>query len=149
MVPSAFVRLDSLPLTPNGKIDRKSLPAPEALQLGSSRPYVAPQSELEVAIAEVWKDVLHVEQVGIHDNFFDLGGHSLLIAKIHLRLRDITDREVAVVDLFMHPTIEALAKHISAEPGAEASFQTVQDRAQKRKDVQERQKQRMKKQRAG
>jgi hypothetical protein len=87
MVPAAFVLLESLPLTPNGKVDRKALPAP-----GGARPeldgvYVAPRSPVEEALAGIWRDVLGLEQLGVHDDFFELGGHSLLATQVVSRLR--------------------------------------------------------------
>ncbi|WP_245222898.1 AMP-binding enzyme, partial [Pseudomonas gingeri] len=81
MVPSAFVLLERFPLTTNGKLDRKALPAPDQAAL-SSRAFVAPQGEVELALARIWAEVLKVERVGRHDNFFELGGHSLLAVKL-------------------------------------------------------------------
>ncbi|WP_010453216.1 phosphopantetheine-binding protein, partial [Pseudomonas asplenii] len=77
MVPAIYVALEKLPLTPNGKLDRKALPAPD-LDAVISRGYVAPEGELEVALAHIWQDLLGLPQVGRHDQFFELGGHSLL-----------------------------------------------------------------------
>ncbi|WP_256347747.1 non-ribosomal peptide synthetase, partial [Pseudomonas gingeri] len=86
MVPSAFVLLERFPLTTNGKLDRKALPAPDQAAL-SSRAFVAPQGEVELALARIWAEVLKVERVGRHDNFFELGGHSLLAVKLIERMR--------------------------------------------------------------
>ncbi|MCV4265956.1 AMP-binding enzyme, partial [Pseudomonas capsici] len=86
MLPSAFVMLESLPLTTNGKLDRKVLPAPDQSAL-ASRAYEAPQGKVETAIAELWQELLGVEQVGRHDHFFELGGHSLLAVKLIERMR--------------------------------------------------------------
>jgi amino acid adenylation domain-containing protein len=117
-IPSRFVLLPSLPLTANGKIDRAALP-----ELDASRPelrsaYRAPRSELERRIAAVWREVLGVEKAGVHDNFFDLGGHSLLLAQVHGRLGAALGRELALLDLYRHPTIGALALHLSRAPAA-------------------------------
>jgi acyl-CoA synthetase (AMP-forming)/AMP-acid ligase II/aryl carrier-like protein len=118
MVPAAIVVLESLPLTPNGKVDRRALPAPHdrpELEAG----YVEPRSPVEGAVAAVWRDVLGVEKVGVHDNFFDVGGHSLRLVQVHERLRALfPERPLPVVDLFRHPTIESLAAHLSASPGS-------------------------------
>ena len=88
MVPTAFVKLDAMPLTPNGKINRRALPDPDMSLMGEE--YVAPRNGIEQQLADIWCDVLKLEQVGIHDNFFHLGGHSLLAiqlaSKIHARL---------------------------------------------------------------
>lgn len=115
MLPSAFVRLNALPLTPNGKIDRNALPTPTPRTVATTS-YVMPQTAAERQIAEVWQTVLQLEKVGIHDNFFDLGGHSLLLVQVHRRLVDCFSRPIAITALFHHPTIYALAKHLSGQP---------------------------------
>lgn len=127
MVPGAFVVLDRLPLTPNGKVDRHALPKPEIQKnLRASAP---PRTPMERLIADLWRDVLSVDTVGRHDNFFDLGGQSLLMVHIQLRLQERLDREIAIVDLFQFPTIADLAQHLepsnskSSQPKS-ASFQS-------------------------
>jgi amino acid adenylation domain-containing protein len=117
MIPSAFVMLDSLPLTPNGKIDRKALPAPEIT--GSESHYVAPRTPVEELIAGVWSEVLGVERVGINDNFFDLGGHSLLLTRVASRLREAYAVELPLRALFESPTVESLARLLSGRQGVE------------------------------
>ena len=87
MVPSAFVQLSALPLAPNGKVDRRALPAPGHTFPERESPFVAPRTPSESVIAAVWQNVLGVEKVGVHDNFFDLGGHSLLSAQVTAKLR--------------------------------------------------------------
>ncbi|MCL4176656.1 MAG: amino acid adenylation domain-containing protein [Verrucomicrobia bacterium] len=108
MIPSAFVPLDSLPLTLNGKVDRKSLPEPGALRPELAAAFVAPRTELERTIANIWRELLRIEQVGLRDNFFDLGGHSLLVVQAQARLRDALGRDLPVVKLFQYPTISGL-----------------------------------------
>nr|WP_315438069.1 non-ribosomal peptide synthase/polyketide synthase [uncultured Pseudomonas sp.] len=107
MVPGAFVRLDALPLTPNDKIDRKALPEPGADAV-INRPYVAPQGEVETTLAQIWGEVLGVEQVGRHDNFFELGGHSLLAVKL-VNLLQRAGLQLSLAELFQHPSIESAA----------------------------------------
>jgi len=86
-----------------------------------SIPYVAPRSPVEQAIADVWQELLGFERVGIHDNFFDLGGHSLLLVQVHRRLRELfPGRVLSVVELFAHSTVAALAAHLSEPPGGPA-----------------------------
>jgi amino acid adenylation domain-containing protein/non-ribosomal peptide synthase protein (TIGR01720 family) len=114
MVPSAIAVLETMPLTPNGKLDRDRLPEPEP-ERGAGREYVAPRTEIEAQIAAVWSAVLNVETVGANDNFFDLGGHSLLLVKVHRQLRDRLSREISVVDLFQFPTVGALARHVAGD----------------------------------
>jgi len=86
MVPSAFVTLDALPLTPNGKVDRQALPAPDGARPELEGTFVAPRTPVESLIAEIWQELLGVERVGVYDNFFDLGGHSLLSMRVVARL---------------------------------------------------------------
>ncbi|MGP6459925.1 non-ribosomal peptide synthase/polyketide synthase [Pseudomonas parakoreensis] len=113
MVPGAFVRLDALPLTPNDKIDRKALPEPGADAV-INRPYVAPEGEVETALAQIWSEVLGVEQVGRHDNFFELGGHSLLAVKL-VNLLQRAGLQLSLAELFQHPSIESAAALLSQD----------------------------------
>lgn len=131
MVPSVFVVLDAFPLTPNGKVDRRALPAPDNLRPNLETAYVAPRTEVERTIATLWGEVLRIEKVGTHDNFFDLGGHSLLLVKVHTKLQDFFDKEISIVDLFKYPTLNALAKFISEEKGDQSSFQQSDDWVEK------------------
>jgi amino acid adenylation domain-containing protein len=122
MIPSAIVPLEALPLTPNGKLDRRALPAPDGAGEADG-PYVAPRSQLERVIADVWREALGVERVGVSDNFFNLGGHSLLLIRVNSRLREALRAELPVVELFKYPTVSALAEHLSGahvEPWAAA-----------------------------
>ncbi|MBM0636396.1 amino acid adenylation domain-containing protein, partial [Paenibacillus polymyxa] len=108
MVPSYFVQLEQMPLSPNGKIDRKALPAPEG-SLQSGADYVAPRTWVEVKLAQIWQDVLGLTQVGVKENFFEIGGHSLrattLASKIHKEL----NKPLPLRSIFEAPTIEQLA----------------------------------------
>lgn len=113
MIPSAFVMLESFPLTPNGKVDRRALPSPEASGQMSSVSFVSPQSEAERAVAEVWCEVLRIERAGTNDNFFDLGGHSLLVVQLQSKLRERFDREMSLMELFRRPTVGAIAEFLS------------------------------------
>ncbi len=129
MLPSALVVLDKLPLTPNGKVDRRALPAPEGLRPDLEAVYVAPRNELERAIAAVWREVLRVDKVGADDNFFDLGGHSLLLTQVHGRLRAMIDESFSLIDLFKYPTIRSLAAHLGREPQEQESVSPTHNRA--------------------
>jgi len=130
MAPSAFMFLDALPLTPNGKVNRKALPAPEGQRPELETAYVAPRSGLEQTVAGIWRELLRVGQVGLHDNFFDLGGHSLLVVQMQARLRAALARDVPVVKLFQYPTIGALAAFLSEHE--ERSFDKVRDRGRRK-----------------
>ncbi len=111
MVPSAFVPLAAMPLTSNGKIDRRALPAP-TVHTAPRAAYRAPQSGMERTITSVWQELLGVEKVGIEDNFFDLGGHSLLMIQVAHRLQGILKRDLSVLDLLKYPTVSELARYL-------------------------------------
>ncbi|MFP3940542.1 MAG: non-ribosomal peptide synthetase, partial [Thermoanaerobaculia bacterium] len=120
MVPERWVVLERLPLTPSGKLDRRALPDPPPLRRGAEGRLVEPRSDLEERIAEIWRSVLGVDRVGVHDNFFDLGGHSLLLARAHRELCRVLDREIPLVQLFRHPSIAGLAASLGADPADDA-----------------------------
>ena len=113
MVPSAFVVLEAFPVTPSGKVDRRALPAPERSRPELQTVLVMPQSDAEQLIASVWQEVLQLEEVGIHDNFFDLGGNSLLLNQSAHKLAEIFGVQLSIVELFQYPTISALAQRLS------------------------------------
>ncbi|MEM7530549.1 MAG: amino acid adenylation domain-containing protein [Chloroflexota bacterium] len=127
MVPSTMTMLDVLPLTVNGKLDRKALPEPM-----SQMQYVAPQNEIQRQLTTVWQGLLKVEQIGVHDNFFDLGGHSLLIAQLHTELQTIYDQEIDVTDLFQYPTVSTFATHLQKTIVQRSETKTTADRQQER-----------------
>ncbi|MFG2058176.1 amino acid adenylation domain-containing protein [Micromonospora sp. NPDC048930] len=120
MVPAAFVTLDALPLTPNGKLDRKALPAPVATREASVA-LVEPRDDTERALAAIWSEVLGVDTLGIDDDFFDLGGHSMLATQVVARIRkaELGGRAVGVMDLFQQRTIRELAAYISGDAAEE------------------------------
>jgi natural product biosynthesis luciferase-like monooxygenase protein len=124
MVPSVIEILDALPYTPNGKIARAALPAPRAATNADSAdnatPMILPRNQVERTLAEIWASVLGVERIGIHDNFFDRGGHSLLMVQVHARIKAALLRDVPLVKLFEYPTISALASHLSHQQPAVA-----------------------------
>jgi len=136
MVPSAFVQLDEMPLTPNAKVDRKALPAPEAVAArgAAAAEVVAPEGELENRIAAAWRDVLGQETIGTKDNFFDIGGHSLLVVRLHRILKEQVERPLALTDLYRFPTIHSLAEWLQADASASSSAKGV-DRAQQRREA--------------
>ncbi|CAG1018981.1 partial arthrofactin-type cyclic lipopeptide synthetase C, partial [Burkholderiaceae bacterium] len=111
MVPAAFVMLPALPLTPNGKLDRQALPVP-ADGCAAVTAYEPPQGETECALSRIWADVLKIERVGRHDNFFDLGGHSLVAVSLIVRLRQELEVELPLQQLFESPTLAALSERV-------------------------------------
>jgi len=146
MVPTAWVAVDGFPLTANGKVDRRRLPDP-----APERPADAtPRSTSERTVAKVWEEVLGVAGVGVDDNFFESGGHSLLLARVQEKLRAVTGQPVSMVDLFEFPTVRALAAHLDQQRAAaehpatgdaapakqeSAASETGQDRAAMRRDM--------------
>ncbi len=112
MVPSAFVVLDSLPVNSNGKIDRKALPMPDDIRGSLSNVYTAPGTQVEQQLAAIWCRVLKLEQVGIHDDFFDMGGHSLMATQVVSRVREVLNVDLPVAEIFSFPTVAELAKKI-------------------------------------
>ncbi|MEG3959207.1 amino acid adenylation domain-containing protein [Microcoleus sp. herbarium2] len=140
LTPSAFVTLDSLPLTPNGKVDRRALPSPEGLRADLAAAYVAPRTEIEQMIATVWQEVLRVEKVGIHDNFFDLGGHSLLVVQVHRKLQEILERSFLLTEMFKYPTISSLVEYLVPKQAERTPVQQSQKRLEMRRKSIERRK---------
>ncbi len=133
MMPSDFIMLDRLPTTPNGKLDRKALPAPEESANRAGSDLIAPESELEQLIERVWTDVLRIERVGIDENFFDIGGHSLLIVQTHRKLREVCSRPVSLTDLYRFPTIRHLAEFLSGDDDSQQTTADSRDRGQRRR----------------
>ncbi len=111
LVPGAIVSLDALPVTPTGKLDRSALPAPEWGEAPAAG-YVSPRSEIERQIAALWCEVLGVERVGVRDNFFDHGGHSLRLLQVQAKLQQRLGRKVTAAELFQYPTVETLAARL-------------------------------------
>jgi amino acid adenylation domain-containing protein len=109
MVPSDFLPLAEIPLTPNGKVDRKRLMQPAVPPRKISPSAVSPRNQVEERLVKIWSEILRVDRVSVRDNFFDLGGHSLLLIRVHARVKKELDADVAVVDLFRYPTIESMA----------------------------------------
>ncbi|HYH78372.1 MAG TPA: amino acid adenylation domain-containing protein, partial [Longimicrobium sp.] len=118
MVPAAFVRLDAFPATAGGKVDRRALPAPEGDALGM-RGYEAPAGETEQALADIWAEVLRAQRVGRQDNFFEVGGHSLLAVQVISRVRQRMAVEVALRDLFTRPVLADFARGLETASRAE------------------------------
>jgi acyl-coenzyme A synthetase/AMP-(fatty) acid ligase/acyl carrier protein len=130
MVPSAFVVLEVLPLTPNGKLDRKTLPRPEGDAVIHGE-YVAPRTPTEKALASIWCWVLKLDRVGIYDNFFDLGGHSLLMVSVIDRINQTLGASITMIDLFKYTTIKTAAQHIDSRTVSGADFTEVESRARR------------------
>jgi len=111
MVPAAYVWMEELPLTGNGKVDRKRLPEPEGSAYAVKR-YEAPEGEIETALASIWEDLLKVERVGRHDNFFALGGHSLLVTQLVARIEQVIDVKISIRVVFESAELSLLATRV-------------------------------------
>jgi amino acid adenylation domain-containing protein len=131
MVPADFVMLDSLPLNSSGKVDRRRLPAPDVLRPELKESFVAPRTEVEERVAAVWSEVLGLERIGVHDNFFDLGGHSLVATQVVTRLCDAFEMELPLRCLFESPTVAGVAAAVvqrrAAQADAEGLAQALRD----------------------
>ncbi|HEU5377336.1 MAG TPA: amino acid adenylation domain-containing protein, partial [Ktedonobacteraceae bacterium] len=144
-VPARLVELEALPLLPSGKHNLQALPAPEnARERERGSLSTVPQSTLEQAIVEIWSEALHVERIGLYDNFFDLGGHSIAALRVYGKLLPLFNGELTMTDLFTYPTISALVEHFTRveEPQREErvneeQIRSSQNRRQSRLKVKE------------
>ncbi|MEA5627145.1 amino acid adenylation domain-containing protein [Nostoc sp. UHCC 0251] len=109
LIPSAFVQLDILPLTPNGKVDRKALPAPNNSEIYASHDFVAPRNEIELQLTQIWEDILNLRPIGVKDNFFNLGGHSLLVVRLMAQIQQHFDINLPLATILQNPTIAQIA----------------------------------------
>ena len=137
MVPSHYIVLDVFPLTPNKKVDRNALPAPleVAPKAAPGSEAAAPANELEAQVLEIWKTALQLNDISVDDNFFDLGGHSILAVKVHRQLNESLEQSLAITDLFRFPTVRTLVEHLAGGDSAARSMKGSQDRAAKRREA--------------
>ncbi len=115
MIPSEYVFLKEIPLTPSGKTDKKSLPAPESVRSDDNNNYEEPKDELELQLVKIWEKVLGIKPIGVNDNFFDIGGHSLLALRVFGYTEKLTGKKLALSTLFNYPTIRQIAEVIKNE----------------------------------
>ncbi|HEX3693491.1 MAG TPA: amino acid adenylation domain-containing protein [Solirubrobacteraceae bacterium] len=127
MVPSIFVELTELPVTPNGKLDRAALPAPDGARPELERPYAEPEGPMQEALASIWREVLSIDKVGIDDDFFRLGGHSMLAVRMVARVRDTLGLELPLARVFERPTIRELAASVTRQMLGEVSESDLED----------------------
>ena len=124
MVPAVYVILEMLPLTPNGKVDQQALPLPDDSRVGLRDEYIAPRTPTEQQLARIWSEILGVKEIGIHDNFFDLGGHSLMATQLVSRLRSAFEVEVLLSWIFEKPTVLEIAEQVDGMLLAISSLDT-------------------------
>jgi len=135
MVPSNFILLDALPLLPNGKLNRRALLESVDTAKDQERVYVAPSTATEELLAGIWSEVLKTDRIGIHDNFFDLGGHSFLAIKAHSRLSKTLGREIPLLKLFEYPTLQTLASFLDETEEKTVPVAQTEDWAEKRRQA--------------
>ena len=126
MIPSAFGLIDSMPLAPSGKIDRTALPDAGKFRPQLDIPYTAPQTAVEKELTKIWAEVLSLNQIGIHDNFFDLGGHSLAVSRVISRVIQAFQLDISLKDLFASPTVASMAFLITRNQGNKASSEEIE-----------------------
>ncbi|MEL6935492.1 MAG: beta-ketoacyl synthase N-terminal-like domain-containing protein, partial [Cyanobacteria bacterium J06607_17] len=133
MVPGWIVPLETLPLTPNGKVDRKALPEVDSSIIAGQTPYVKPNNTVEETLVSIWESVLQVENVGVNNNFFDLGGNSLLLVQAHAALQEQLKITIPIVELFGYPTIKELSDFLTHYTQAKTT--TTRERKRNRPDT--------------
>jgi acyl carrier protein len=128
MIPSSFVILDELPVSANGKVDRRMLPAPKLDRDGLPVSFVLPQTPTETALATIWSSILGIKKIGVHDNFFQLGGHSLSVTQVISRVQKMLEVELPFRKFFESPTIAELARWIDEVERSEEPLSLAQER---------------------
>jgi amino acid adenylation domain-containing protein/non-ribosomal peptide synthase protein (TIGR01720 family) len=134
MVPSVFVMMDALPLTANGKVDRRALPAPDGTRQELRSPFVAAATDAEEKISAIWKEAIGIEAVGVDDNFFEVGGDSLIMIEVQWKVQEVFGRPVPLAEMFQNPTVRSLAAALD-RPAADqdaAAVSSSQSRARTR-----------------
>ena len=126
MIPSNYVTLKELPLTPNGKIDHLALTKIETSSQRLNTHYQKPQTEIERAIASIWQDVLQIDRASLTDNFFDLGGQSLLMIRVHSKLKEQLAIDISLINMFRYPTIASLAQYLNQKNSQEELLEIQQ-----------------------
>ena len=148
MIPAEFVLLSDLPRTPHGKLDKRALAASGRSRAELGQAYVAPGTDVEKIIADIWRGVLGIGRVGANDNFFEVGGTSLLLVKIHHALQHSGKFDLTMIDLFKYPTVSTLGEHIERGQTIGTSYLRVYDRVKKQKEIIKQQKEEAKRRRA-
>lgn len=134
-IPIAFEWSDKIPILPSGKIDYRSLPKIKIEEVEKSADYVSPQTETQKKIVEIWQLILERKNIGLYDNFFDLGGHSLLLIQVLEKLKREFDKEINIMNLFSYPTVNSLAEFLTSESSVEIDLSKVKSRIDKRRKL--------------
>src|SRR5579864_3460109 len=144
MVPFAVIAMDAFPLTAAGKVDRQALPAPSSSRAESGSAYAAPRNQAERTIVQIWCNVLQLEKVGIHENFFDLGGHSLLMLQVHGKLKEAFEKDISVMQMFGYSTVSSLAEYFTQSETQtkntnKSVFSSIQERVNRQREARKQQ----------
>jgi len=115
-----------------------ALPSPDSSVADADVIYIAPQTEMEHAIAAIWQTVLQLEKVGLDDNFFDRGGTSIHMVQVHTRLHDLLQRDIPIVEMFNNPTVRSLATYLGQQQPEQSSFDDIRDRSRQQRIARER-----------
>jgi acyl carrier protein len=141
MIPSAFVPLEALPLTPNGKLDRQALPSPDRERQETATPFQPPATDVERKLAAVFRELLGLNEIGVDDNFFDLGANSLMMVRAVEKIRTELGIKLSLVRLFQFTTISSLGSAIAGPTDAEPGAAPGQNRGQLRREMMQRRRQ--------
>jgi len=144
MVPFAVIAMDAFPLTAAGKVDRQALPAPSSSRAESGSAYAAPRNQAERTIVQIWCNVLQLEKVGIHENFFDLGGHSLLMLQVHGKLKEAFEKDISMMQMFGYSTVSSLAEYFTQSETQtkntnKSVFSSIQERVNRQREARKQQ----------
>ncbi len=143
MIPSYFIRLEALPLMANGKVDHKALES-DGMMIGTEVEYTPPETELEMTLTEIWREVLRVDKVGVHDNFFDLGGNSMGVISLNTKIKEVLNLDIPVVVVYRYLTVSSLAKYLMQGDSGMDHFARKTDRTEEFRRGKDRIKQRIK-----
>ena len=138
MIPSTFVPLEALPLTPNGKLDRQALPSPDGARQETATPFVPPATEVEHKLAAIFRELLGMNEIGVDDNFFDLGANSLMMVRVVEKIRAELGQKISLVRVFQFPTLSTLAAAIAGSDPGHAAVPPEQNRGQLRREMMQR-----------
>ncbi|MGL4620299.1 MAG: AMP-binding enzyme, partial [Chroococcidiopsis sp.] len=127
MVPSNFVVLEAFPLTPNNKVDRKALPAPMTMQLDVAIEQTAPQNQVEQTLMAIWQNLLQVSEIGTGDNFFSLGGNSLIAVSLMGTIRSTFSVDLPLINLFQFPSVDGMARQIEKAQAMQVNLDDMED----------------------
>jgi len=146
MIPSYFVQLEAMPLTPNGKVDRKALLSSD-VKMTTGKEYAAPVTQIEKILARAWQEVLNRDNLGIHDNFFDLGGTSMEVIHLNNKLKELLNIDIPVAAIYRYMTISSFSQYLTREEACMKAFEQEANRAEEIKRSRTRLQQKMKRMR--